>query len=244
MSSCDEDFVKGDSSQIEIYFKATYNGAPLVMNDRYFYDGKELIFTKLQFYMSNLILKNGDKEVDLDEIELIDFTSTNTSPANASIGFRVVSGAIPVGSYDGLSFGIGVPSDYNSEKPTEFSSTHPLGQSSEYWDAWNSYIFSKIEGKYDEDGDGQDLETSIFYHIGMNEMFRTKTEIDLNIDVIKEEVTVIHVELEVVDIFNDNSGMIDLSTNGTTHTNPNSAEEMALSNKVADNWVNAFDVLQ
>ena len=55
--------------------------------------------------------------------------------------------------------------------PADHPSGNPLANSGEYWLAWNSYIFFKIEGYIDLDGDDEP-ETGVALHLGSDEVMR------------------------------------------------------------------------
>ncbi len=243
--SCDStESPGGDVTTVDVIFKALYNGDPLVMNNRYIYDGKEISFSKLQFYISDLSLVSENMEISINEIDFIDFTNNNINETDAINGIKVSKASIPVGNYEGIKLGIGVPSDLNENTPVDYSSSHPLGQASEYWSNWNSYIFSKLEGKFDQDGDPTILEGDILHHIGMDEMLREKEVTDLDIAVKTNTNTEVIIELDVFDILNGTStnSSINLDLEGFTHTNPTDQGQVDLATKIANNWKSATSI--
>ena len=159
-----------DTAKINFSFKATYGGETLVLNQPYDYFGNLIRFSKLNFYLANLVVVNDDGETELSEIQFIDLTTAHSTASDAAEGTKMAFAKIPVGTYNQLRFAIGVPADLNRTNPSDYSTSHPLGadNSGEYWEAWDSYIFSKIEGQYDQTGegvfDGEDI--SFAYHSG------------------------------------------------------------------------------
>jgi len=162
-----------ETTSLEFSFTANYDGAPLVINEQeYDYAGNPIRFSKVSFYLSNVTL--GETEVS--DVNYIDLTKTHTDQAASEIGTSRSFLKIPVGEYNSMAFGVGVAPDLNRTKPSEYSTSHPLGadNSAEYWEAWESYIFVKIEGQYDVDGDGFDGEDVAFaYHIGQDEFYKS-----------------------------------------------------------------------
>lgn len=241
--SCDPepDGGMGNVSSVDIRFRALLNGQPLQMNERFTYNGKDMTISNLKFYLSDLVLVKGTLEAEVKEIDLIDFTSSNISAAGADNGITVTGASIPVDTYDGLKFGIGVPSDLNDELPTDFSSSHPLNNDSEYWVNWNSYIFHKIEGRYDNDSDPADLEESFVFHVGIDEQFRDKVFSNLEIMIEEGQTTEVVVDLEILDLMKEADGSaFDIPSIGNIHTS--AGGDAGYPALIADNWVKAFSL--
>ena len=55
--------------------------------------------------------------------------------------------------------------------PSDFSSSSPLSKTGYYWDAWQSYIFSKTEGRLDTVGNGLP-ELGFALHVGSDALYR------------------------------------------------------------------------
>lgn len=189
-----------ETSGLDISFRAVYDGDPLVLNQEvYDYQGSPIRFSKVNFYIANVVAINEDGETELSEIQFIDLSKTHNSTADAREGTVMEFSKVPVGIYDKFKFGIGVPSDLNKTTPSEYSTSHPLGtdNSGEYWEAWDSYIFAKVEGQYDENGDGFDGDdVSFAYHIGMNKSYQTITW-TYGIDLIAGEATNLNFVLDL-----------------------------------------------
>ena len=218
-----------DTATIELSFRATYDGEPLVLNQQtYDYQGKQIRFSKVNFYLANLSAANDDGETELAEIKFIDLSLTHNSAADAAKGSVSSFSRIPVGAYKFLKFGIGVPADLNKTNPSDYSTSHPLGadNSGEYWEAWNSYIFAKIEGQFDENGDG-DIngdDISFAYHAGTDRVYQ-EIELDNIINLNAGETTKLDFELDVKTLLSFPRGdLIDLEP----HDPNNQIEEMII----------------
>jgi len=190
-----------DTATIQLSFRATYDGEPLVLNQQtYEYEGSQVRFSKVNFYLANLSAVNDDGDTEVSEIQFIDLSLTHNTAADAAIGSISSFSRIPVGTYKFLKFGVGVPADLNKTNPSDYSTSHPLGADNggEYWEAWDSYIFAKIEGQYDENGDGVFDDVSFAYHtgdVGKNVYF--EREIDQIINLSAGETTSLNFELDV-----------------------------------------------
>jgi len=201
-----------DTAAINLSFRATYGDETLVLNQQnYDYEGKAVRFSKVNFYLANLAAVNDDGETELSEIRFIDLTLTHNTAIDAAKGTVISFSRVPVGTYKFLKFGIGVPADLNKTNPSDYSTSHPLGadNSGEYWEAWNSYIFAKIEGQYDEDGsgdfDGNDI--SFAYHTGIDRVYQ-EIELDNNLNLVAGETTNLDFELDIRQLFTRPAGSL------------------------------------
>ena len=166
LGSCNKD----EKGSLTLRFIARVDSNPLIMFDPYsFIDEYDVQFTHLSMLISDLQLSNDGNNEFLSDIELVDMSFENMT--SASEGFTVHFNDIPAASYDEISFGIGVPPDVNSKTPAEFPSSSPLSKTGYYWEAWDSYIFMKTEGRIDTALPG-DFETAFAYHTGSNDLYR------------------------------------------------------------------------
>ena len=190
-----------DTAQLNLSFKATYDGEPLVLEQRnYNYEGNPIRFTRINFYVSDMAAVNNDGETELTEIQFVDLTQTHKTPIDAETGTVMSFSNVPVGTYNQLKFGIGVSADLNKTNPSDYSTMHPLGadNSGEYWEAWDSYIFAKIEGQFDKDGNGFDgNDVSFAYHAGRDDLYALIDDIDASINLTAGNTTDLVFELDV-----------------------------------------------
>jgi len=197
-----------DTAKINLSFRATFKGEPLVLEENtYDYDGNLVRFTRINFYISDMAVVNNDGETELSEIQFIDLTPTHRTPQDATTGTGMSFSNVPVGTYNQLKFGVGVAADLNKTNPSDYSTMHPLGvdNSSEYWEAWDSYIFAKIEGQYDADGNGQFSDVDDFsfaYHTGgdLPQLYPI-IEFDNNLVLRAGETTDLSFELDIFELF-------------------------------------------
>lgn len=238
-SSCDTDTGNtGITSTVEIRFRALADGEPYQTNERIMYNGKEISISKLRFFISDLVLLKGALEAEVAELDFVDYTANNITAAAADDGVLLFNTAVPIDTYDGIKFGIGVPSDLNAQTPSDFSPSHPL--SIEHWSSWDSYIFHKIEGRYDNDADPTTLEDGFIYHIGLDQYFREKVFNNLEIHVREGETTEIVIDLEIMDLLmNADGSPFDFEAIGPIHSEENNGE---YTNLIANNWVAAFSL--
>lgn len=206
MSSC-----SGDTKDISLNFKLQYEDQPLVMLEEYtFPSGQTIKFTRFSFYISNLSVRSDNLSSEKIDVDLINLTSSHSSLQGAQEGLSYRIEDIPDKADQSLDILLGVSEDLNTSVPSDFVGDHPLANSGEYWIAWDSYIFFKIEGIVDLDGDGE-TETNVALHIGSNEASR---QVSLDID----NSNSIDINIDVNSIFQDGSTIFNIEENPQIHS--------------------------
>lgn len=147
-----------------------YNGEAMQTYKEYPYgDDEKITFTRIKFFISDLVLsKDGEEAVNLP-IQSFNFEADFSEKEAAERGNSIDLGALTPGQYQ-LSFGIGVNDALNAQNPSDFSTDHPLGDGSDYWGPWGSYIFTKHEGIHKG---AQDSVTTFIYHTGSDACYNT-----------------------------------------------------------------------
>ncbi len=168
LSSCGENSTEGTGGNFDITFRATFDGVQLEKSKDYQFGAIPLFFEACRMYLSDITLLNGSKEIFLSEVVYLDFTPANATFATPTITFKNV----PEGDYTGIRIGYGVKPSLNSKRPADFPAGHPLAVETDYWSAWNSYIFATLDGKADPDNNGS-KNLSFAYHCGSNAVYKT-----------------------------------------------------------------------
>lgn len=163
-----------NSAELEINFRATFGSEPLLMFARdYEYPSIAKVKMQLfQFYLSDIALieEGTGKVVPFQDVALINFKDVMTDAAAAAgISLKV---KVPKGNYTALRMGLGVSPTLNATDPGNYTPPHPLDDN--YWTAATGYIFSKIEGNADLDGQGTFAE-KLTFHTGANSLYQEKT---------------------------------------------------------------------
>jgi len=222
----------------------TQNGNMILFQDFDLNDGTQLNINKLQFYISDIRLLKGTEEVNIGEVELVTF-ETHSNPAVASLGESFNFYDIPIDTYTGVKFGIGVNPDLNANDPTYYDglgTDHILGSGIDHWSGWNSYIFTKIEGFFDRNGNGTagggDDEEEITYHTGIDELYREKT-INETIEITGGGSFILPLIVDIDKVFNSVTS-IDIPNESIAHSNPLIEENMIITTKITDNLVEAI----
>jgi len=222
----------------------TQNGNMIIFQDFDLNDGTRLNINKLQFYISDIRLLKGSEEVSIGEVELVTF-KTHTNPLVAGAGESFNFYDIPPDTYTGVKFGIGVSPDLNANDPAYYeglNADHLLSSGLDHWSGWNSYIFTKIEGFFDRDGNGTagggDDNEEITYHTGVNELYREKS-INETIEILEGGSFTLPLIVDMDKVFNS-AASIDIPSESVAHSNPLIEENMIITTKITDNLVEAI----
>lgn len=225
-----------DGGSLELNFKLKYDDQTLVMFDKHQYpDSFDLFFTRFSFFLSNINLSQGNTNFALSEIEMINPTASHQELTSAQDGYTVRFDDILVMDYDKLDFSVGVPADLNAMAPADFETNHPLASSGEYWLGWESYVFLKVEGKIDFDGDGE-FEEGMSLHIGSDVVFKN-TSISGDFSILKDETTSVDIIIDLMDVFESNGTMYDLEGTPRIH----SLEQISQADQLATNFAQAIN---
>jgi len=164
-----------NNGQVDLTFTSTFDTAPLVMYDEQYpyFDNLNLKFQLFQFYLTDVVLvpddANSTTTVPHTEIALISYKDV-LNQAAALEGITISADKIPAGKYKAVRFGLGVAPRFNATNPGNYTPPHPLDD--HYWSSMLGYVFMKIEGNADNDGDGQ-FTDKLTFHIGANSLYRT-----------------------------------------------------------------------
>ncbi len=218
-SSCRTDKPEGPTANLDLQFVAKYGNAPLVMYEKYDYnDSMKVFYERFNFFISNvaLVAEGAQSETELIDIDFLSFDEIQDVAA-AEAGRTLNVTRVPVGRYQALRIGVGVPADLNID--ADYSPTHPLGEHKEshYWSGWSSYIFAKIEGKGDTNGDGQYDDVAFSHHLGTNELYQT-VELPIALELVEGQDGQVKISIDVRQLYVRDNGMLDLVANPGTHT--------------------------
>ncbi len=167
--SCDKD-TKNTGNKLNLVFQLKYGGEPLASQNELYRlnDSVQMRFSKVSFYLSDFKLNSESESLSMLDVLHISFLQNISGDAVQEIQ-QTLRFEVPAGNYTSLSFGLGVNPTQNATTPATHEPGSALSLSSEYWPAWKSYIFDKIEGTYklnDEAGE------SVALHVGGDETYR------------------------------------------------------------------------
>ena len=169
-SACGDDEVVATTNlgSVELIIQGELQGENLALESQT-YDAAGAIegfrLTRLSFFLSDLRLVEV-RDGQSFETPIADVAYFNLGPSGLD---SEVFDTIPAGDYTSLRFNFGLTAEQDMTNPSDYSTTHPLGESAEYWHDWESYIFTKIEGKSDNLEDNQErFDDSFVFHIGVS----------------------------------------------------------------------------
>ncbi|MBK6544066.1 MAG: hypothetical protein IPO78_11475 [Saprospiraceae bacterium] len=198
---------------LEIVFKAVYDSKPLYVGNAYDYFGSGTIkFSKGDFFISDLRLKNIEDNVQVKDVDYISLIEHQVNEATALEGLVVKYTNIKSGDYSELNFDFGLSSDLNKKKPAEFAPTHPLGEGTHYWAGWNSYIYSKTEGVFSTGSSNFNFS----YHSGFDAAKRF-IQFSKLIKIRDSEITKILIEIDYKKLFDEGGLGMDIAANPQIH---------------------------
>ncbi len=219
---------------VELILVPKYQGQTFVAGKTYKYkDNLPIQFVGFTFFMADIKLLDAVSKATNSTVSLLhpDFGQPRyLNEATAKGGDTLKLGNFQVGEYSKLAFGIGVPAELNKKTPKDFKDPELLSDYSAYWDSWKSYIFSRIEGAADGNGDGL-FDDSFTYHTGFDKMYRNIT-LDKTISVKENAVTRITVEIDLYKILSTTDRTVSVLTETQSH-GPN---EEGLAKFIMDNY--------
>jgi hypothetical protein len=209
LSSCKHD---NEVGTMGIRFSALYHSSPLAFFQ--FYptpDGDSISFQVLNFFVSDIKLINTDNEavsVFADKAQLIDFNTGQPQIISLS--------DVPAGSYKSLRLGVGVSPALNAKTPSDFAASSPLGDVGNYWSVWDSYIFSRVEGRLDTSRTS-DQTLAFLYHAGVDAMYIEETFIK-TFDVVEGSTTPLNMTFQADELFYRTGREVDIRALNVSHT--------------------------
>lgn len=204
--------------ELSLKVTATFDNAPLVNLDQtYTYpDGTPIKFQLFNYYLTDirLVKENGDHL--LSEVELIQYKDFYTQQ-EAEEGVKLDFKDIPDGIYTGLRMGLGLSPSLNGTQPGDYAAGHAL--SNNYWSWALGYVFMKIEGNADLDGDGE-FTDKLTYHVGKDDLYKV-LEFNQPIQIENGKAVTTNINVDVLHVMQSDSDFLDISLveNQQDHTN-------------------------
>nr|MBS0037367.1 hypothetical protein [Saprospiraceae bacterium] len=239
--SCGDDDDNGADAvgTLEIFFEPVYGDSGDLINrtSNFDYpDGHEIRIVVSELFLGDLKVGTGSEEFILSDIEYIDLSDPVLDQSSGLTDKFIAFDNVPAGAYNFLEFGIGVPPALNAMNPSDFGSTNPLSQSSLYWDAWDSYIFSKLEGRMDLAGDGS-FSHLFAYHSGGDEVYRILQAQNFPVEIRSGETTRIKLTIDHNKLLvRGADDYMDIENKPAAH----STGHLDIMNYLADNYGSAF----
>ena len=190
------------------------HGSEVQLNNALVFDDFNLKINDFKIYLSEVYLHQNDDSTLWADIAMID-KQDNPYLVNQFY-------TLPEGSYDAISFGIGVKPNINdSMQPGDFAASHPLGFSASngmHWGWETGYKFFVFDCLADT-GSGV-FDYPISYHVGLSELYQ---RVKLNMAT-SSDASFITIDQNIDHIFANDS--LDIKTENQTHSTSN--KELAI----------------
>lgn len=192
-----------ESYPMSMHFHSSLNGVDLVEEQQYTINGVNTHIELVQFYVSGIALINANGDTINSDTYLL------VKPENDEYSI----GDFPPGDYTKLIFHVGVDSITNHSDPSVYELKDPLSAQtpSMHWGWSFGYIFLRIDGEVDSDGDGTPDPAGTFeMHTGEDRYLAT-VEIDYPITIGNGQENILHLDANWdlffagVDMANDNT---------------------------------------
>jgi len=216
-----------DAYAVQMHMHQFINGGALVEGSNYTINGTVTTMDLAQFYVSGITLVDAQGvEHTAEDVYLL------VRPEEEAYSI----GNFPPGDYTKVIFNIGVDSITNHADPSVYAIGDPLGAQSPsmHWGWSFGYIFMRIDGEVDSDGDSAPDPAGYFeMHVGDDHYLAT-IELDYNFTIGESNENIVHLEADWDTFF---SG-VDMVNDNTFHGTDN----VPLANLVFDNIFNMFSV--
>lgn len=157
--------------ELELYINPVVGTSDLVFNSNYTNGaGNSYKVTTFKMYISEItfVKEDGseykDKGIYLADMSDLSIKNTTAKTAHGGKGVKITVPDVPAGTYKGIRFTVGVPSNKNNIDATKITDVNnPLHTNHGMYWSWNAgYIFNKFEGTYDSLGNNKTFR----FHIG------------------------------------------------------------------------------
>lgn len=229
------------TGELEINFKALVNNQTLVTyaEDYQYTDGNTLTIQILEFYISDLeLLKADGGAVSIADYSYVNFNGNQGDPNTAEQGEDLRFDSIPPGEYTGIRYNVGLTAEQNAMEPGDFPATSMLSVTANYWTAWQSYIFSKIEGYIVLPDNSR---SNFLYHSGADGM-RQELEFNTPISISAGNRSTMGFEVHAERILTNGNTSIDPYTEPTSHSGDVGTPEYKLAERSAINLAAAIEL--
>ena len=228
------------TGDLNIVIKGQHDGETVVLFETQHTtpDNNSINYQVLNFMLSDMnLIKDDGSRVALTDIYYIDFKDNHSLSSTAANGEIIPFEDIEIGNYTGLEMGFGVNSTNNAMTFADFPTSSPLGDASNYWSAWDSYIFSRVEGRFFENGNPM----TFFYHSGIDDAYFVQS-FEKDIVINADETTDVVFILNLNEIFYPESGTnIYIPDLPTSHAGEVGSDEYNVAKNTLVNIANALE---
>jgi hypothetical protein len=216
--------ITADPATVNLQFDLKWGTSSFDLNQYYpGPDGRRYMIETLQYYVSDVcLIKPNDSATLVKKVALVDMYQPATS--------TLLSGEVPAGSYDRISFNLGLDSALNHSDPSSYAINHPMSTANGMFWSWSTqYIFSKVEGRADTTGGH--VENAFLWHSGLDSLMQSLEFGNLNLTLAEGQTSTITLTLDVEKIIFGATDTLDVAVDVLTHT----LDNVALARRVIRN---------
>ncbi len=206
------EYPSNEDQAVELHIHQYIGGDELVEETQHTINGVETNLNLVQFYISEIRLVDANGvETPADDIYLL------VTPEVEEYAI----GNFPVGDYTKIKFNVGIDSVTNHADPSKYPIGNPLGAQfpSMHWGWSFGYIFVRIDGEADADGNGvPDTDGQFEMHLG-SDVYLATVEAEIPVSIGAGNENIVHMKANWDTFF---SG-VDMANDNTTHVTDNSA---------------------
>lgn len=250
LMGCDADSMNSEEDvDLTLRLQGMFGSQQLINGQTYDHNGANVTVTTARVYLSEFVLTTADGQevtVAADPIT-VPAKDANDNDVSHTVTDKIILtkhdmamedyhfGTVPEGDYTSMSFRVGIVGQDNRIDASQVPSSHPLAKQTDknnHWNWANGYIYLRLDGQVDTDGDGA-VDEAWETHIG-KEPFSRMVTIDTDFTLDHEMGNQLHLMIDYKHFIH----MVDLAdpTERLSHTGDN----LPVANKVANMMDSAF----
>ena len=250
LMGCDADSMNSEEEvDLTLRMQGMFGSQQLISGQTYDHNGANITVTTARVYLSDFVLTTADGQevtVSTDPVT-VPAKDANDNDVTHSVTDKIVLtkhdmgmeyyhfGTVPEGDYTSMSFRVGIVGQDNRIDASQVPASHPLAKQTDknnHWNWANGYIYLRLDGEVDTDGDGS-VDEVWETHIG-KENFSRVVSIDTDFTLDHEMGNLLHLMVDYKHFIH----MVDLAdpTERLSHTGDN----LPVANKVASMMDGAF----
>lgn len=250
LTGCDADSMDSkEDVDLTLRLQGMFGSQQLVAGTTYDHNGTNVTVSTARVYLSDFVLTTTDGQeitVTTDPVT-VPAKDENDNDVTHTVTDKIVLtkhdmgmedyhfGTVPEGDYSSISFRIGIVGQDNRVDASQVPATHPLAKQTDknnHWNWANGYIYLRLDGQVDTDGDGT-VDETWETHIGKENFSRVVT-LDTEFSLDHEMGNQLHLMVDYQHFIH----MVDLAnpTERLSHTGDN----LPVANKVANMMGGAF----
>lgn len=250
LTGCDADSMDSQEDvDLSLRLQGMFGSQQLIAGQTYDHNGATVTLSTARVYLSEFVLTTADgQEVTVaTEGVTVPAKDENDNDVTHTVTDKIILtkhdlgmedyhfGTVPAGDYTSISFRVGIVGQDNRVDASQVPATHALAKQTDknnHWNWANGYIYLRLDGQVDSDGDGT-VDEVWETHIG-KENFSRMVTLDTDFELDAEMGNELHLMIDYQHFIST----VDLAdpTERLSHTGDN----LPVANKVASVMDGAF----